>query len=242
MDIEIEGIVIGITPIKEKDAMVNVLTKDGRIGFFARSIMNPSSKNHSSCLLYSFSKFTLISKGNTLSLKSGELINSNHKLYNSINIMTSLGIMSELTIRILDENEGRIYSIFIRILELLINGFDSLTLINIFIANIIKLSGYVLNYDCCIYCSSNKNIISLSYFDGGFVCNNCNKIYSNKRYSNDYLKSFRYVFKVDETHYDKVILDSNISKELLSDLFDYLKEKLSIKKFNSKDMFFNLMN
>ena len=238
MELEIEGIVISTTPIKEKDAMINLLTPNGRVGFFARSVMSYSNKNSSSCLLFSHSRFLLGSRGDNLSLKKGEIVNSYYKLYESIETMTALSIMSEMTMKLLHEDEGSEYDLFLKILNCLSSGFDSLTLITIYLANLIKLSGYSLNYDCCINCGSTKNIVAVSYYNGGFICSKCNENRLSKE-ENQYLKTFRYVFKVDINDIDKIELNRKITKRLLKDLLDYIKDKFSFRKWNGEELYFN---
>ena len=239
MELIVDGIVISSTPIKEKDAMVNLLTKNGRVGFFARSIMSLNSKNASSCLLFSHSSFTLSSKGESLSLKKGEIITSNYKLYESIETMTCLQFMSEMTLKLLDEDEGSTYEYFLKILELLNEGFDSLTLITIYLAKLIKLSGYSINYSNCVECSSKKNIVSLDYNVGGFICNKCASKFNLRKKEDEYLKIIRYIFMVDIDNFNKVILNRTLCKKILKELLDYIKERYSFKKWNGEELYFS---
>ena len=96
MVIEIEGIVIRQVQYKEKDAMISVLTKDGTVSFLARGILNPTSKNASSCLLFAYSNFTLNSKQDKLTLTQGKLIKSYYHLYESLEKMASIQLVCEL--------------------------------------------------------------------------------------------------------------------------------------------------
>ena len=150
MVIEIEGIVIRQVQYKEKDAMVSVLTKDGTVSFLARGILNPTSKNASSCLLFAYSNFTLNSKQDKLTLTQGKLIKSYYHLYESLEKMASIQLVCELIIKCLDEDNGSIYPYLQNMLELLSTNFDSKTLTLICIAHIVKESGYALEYDECV--------------------------------------------------------------------------------------------
>ncbi len=240
MEIEIEGIVLSQTPYKEKDSMINVLTYKGRVGFYARGILSLSSKNASSCLLYSHSRFILSSRGENLTLRKGELISSFYNLYESIESMTLLGLISEVILKIVDEDDGRIYPIYLRILNLLKDGFDKLTLLAIFLAKIINYSGYALNYSSCVLCGSKKGIVGVDYNQGGFICAKCYQEINSQ--NNLYLKSFRYIFMVDLIDYDKVVLNKSIALKLIKELLDYLKDKFQLRKFNAEELFFRSLN
>ena len=138
MVIEIEGIVIRQVQYKEKDAMISVLTKDGTVSFLARGILNPTSKNASSCLLFAYSNFTLNSRQDKLTLTQGKLIKSYYHLYESLEKMAAIQLVCELIIKCLDEDNGNIYPYLRNMLENLSEDYDSKTLTLICIAHILK--------------------------------------------------------------------------------------------------------
>lgn len=236
MVIEIEGIVIRQVQYKEKDAMVSVLTKDGTVSFLARGILNPTSKNASSCLLFAYSNFTLNSKQDKLTLTQAKLIKSYYHLYESLENMASIQLVSELIIKCLDEENGNIYPYLKNMLELLSNKFDSRTLTLICIGQIVKESGYALEYDECVKCSSKKNIVSYSFNEGGFICLKCLSI-NNEVKSQESLKTYRYIFKVDSSLMDHYELNKKISRELIEKFCDYLKECFSLKEIKALEIY-----
>ena len=240
MVIEIEGIVIRQVQYKEKDAMVSVLTKDGTVSFLARGILSPTSKNASSCLLFAHSNFTLNSKQDKLTLTHGKLIESYYHLYESLEKMAAVQLVSELIIKCLDEDNGSIYPYLKRMLELLSEGYDSKTLTLITIAHIIKESGYGLEYDECVVCGSKKNIVSYSFSQGGFLCYKC--IGNNLVLSPEHLKSYRYIFKVDENNMDHYQINSKICLELINKLCSYLCECFSIKEIKAQEIYIRSVN
>ncbi len=235
MELDIEGIVLRQTPYKEKDAMVNVFTKDGIASFCARSILSINSKNASSCLLYAYSKFNLSSRSDKLSLRKGELIDSFYCIYNSLEQMSLLSLLNEVVFKIAGEDDGRLYPYFLRILYLLKDNFDVLTLGCIFLAKAIMYSGYNLQFEECINCGSKKNIVSVDYNLGGFICNKC--LQKNHKEDAIYLKTFRYVFMVNYDDMDKVKLNNNVSFRLIEEFLNYLKQKFELYKWNSWDLF-----
>lgn len=239
MELEIEGIVLRQTPYKEKDAIVSVLTKNGIASFYARGILALTSKNASSCLLYAYSRFLLSSASDRLTLRKGELIDSFYNNYQSVEKMTMLGLMSEIVFKVSGDDDGRLYSSFFRIIYLLKENFDVVTLMTIFLAKAILFSGYALQYDECLQCGSKKNIIGVDYLNGGFICAKCNKF--NNVESSLYLKTFHYVFKVDEMNFNKNVLNKEICMRLIREFLAYLKKNFSFYRFNAEEMFFEVI-
>ena len=240
MVIEIEGIVIRQVQYKEKDAMISVLTKDGTVSFLARGILNPTSKNASSCLLFAYSNFTLNSKQVKLTLTQGKLIKSYYHLYESLEKMASIQLVCELIIKCLDEDNGSIYPYLQNMLELLSTNFDSKTLTLICIAHIVKESGYALEYDECVKCGNKKNIVSYSLSEGGFLCYKC--IGNNIALSIEHLKSYRYIFKVDSNNMDHYVIHNKICIDLINKLCAYLSECFSIKEIKAQEIYIRSIN
>ncbi len=234
MELEIEGIVLRQIPYKEKDAMMSVFTEKGIASFYARGILSLTSKNASSCLIYAYSRFLLSSRGDKLSLRKGELITSYYQIYSSVNKMTILGVMSEIVFKVSGDDDGRLYPSFYKILNLLKEDFDELTLLCIFLAKAILYSGYSLQYEECYQCGSKKNIVSVDYRNGGFICAKCAKNIISE--SAVYLKTYRYVFMVDLDNYNKVKLNHTICKRLINEFFKFLKDKFGFYRFTSEEM------
>jgi recombinational DNA repair protein (RecF pathway) len=67
----IKGYVLHLSPYKESDAMVQVLSSDGLYSFLARGLAKPTSKLAGATQLLSYSQFSLSSgpNGGTYSLK-----------------------------------------------------------------------------------------------------------------------------------------------------------------------------
>ncbi|MGN1295676.1 MAG: DNA repair protein RecO, partial [Bacilli bacterium] len=236
MDITVEGIVLRQVHYKEKDSMISLLTKDGIVSFLARGILSPNSKNAASCLQYNYSEFTLIEKNSHLTLKQGKSLHTFKNLYENLDNISCVSLMSEATLKFIDEEYEKIYSYFINTLFSLENNFDSGTLLSIYLAQIIKYSGYKLEYDCCVECGSKKEIVSISYQDGGFICRNCLK--DNFFVSPSLLKSFRYVFMIDSSSLQHYVLNKNDTYSLIKNFCSYLCSSFGEKELKSLDMYF----
>lgn len=239
MDLELEGIVIRSNPYKEKDQMIMILTENGVKSFLARGISAINAKNASICNLFSLSKFSIIEKNNHFTLKNGQLISSFYHLYESIEVMVGLGLMSDLIQKFLDKDDGRIYPFFKAILNGSKDSKKMLTFIAIFFAKIITFSGYGLNYEHCAVCDNQKSIVGISYLKGGFLCKK-HLEYPEEKRSLSYLKSFRMIFKIESIDIPRLELKDSIALELIKDLSDYLLDAFGFKELSSLKLFLSL--
>ncbi|MDY3890192.1 MAG: DNA repair protein RecO [Bacilli bacterium] len=236
MDINVQGIVLKQVHYKEKDCMITLLTENKIISFLARGILSPNSKNASSCLQYNLSEFTLSEKNSHLTLKQGKSIHTFKNLYENLDNISCVSLMSEATLKFIDEAYEVIYPYFKNILFSLEEGFDSATLLAIYLAQIIKYSGYKLEYDSCVECGTKKDIVSISYSSGGFLCKNC--VNNNSFFAPSLLKSFRYVFMISSSSLKHYVLNKNDSYSLIKNFSSYLCDSFGEKELKSLDMYF----
>ena len=236
MKIEIEGIVLRQSPYKEKDRMISILTKDGVKNFLARGIASTTSKNAASCNLFCHSLFYLNETNSKLSLSQSKIIDSHYELYLDLEKMSALQFASETIIKFLDE-DNQMYDYLLNLIKYLKEGFDSKTLMTIFLANVIKESGYQLEYNSCIECESKSNIVAVNYDLGGFICQNCAKKHNLQPQDLNYLNSYRYAFMVDESKMNHYKLDENISIRLINEFSRFLCNSFGIKEIKSLDIY-----
>ena len=237
-EIVIHGFVLKQVEYGENDAIVSVLTESGIVVFKARGVLKLTSKNRSSCLLYSESEFTLdCSKNDYRVLTKGKLITSNFKLYDSLENMTCLGLISEAILLFLgNETSEMIYRSFKALITAINNDFDVLTLTLICLANIIKETGYNLDLSRCIRCNKTSQIVFVDFANGGFVCSRCINNYEDVQ-NTEYLKSIRYVFMVTEDNYFHYELNKIYSVRLINELIVYLQNQFDYKKLYFFDLF-----
>ena len=240
MELSVKGIVLRQVPYGEKDAVMTILTEKGLVGFYAKGLLSLTSKNASSCLLYAYSDFMLLTRDERILLKKGELIHSHYELYESVEKMTALSLLGEITLKISGEEDGRLFSPFFTVLSLMDQNFDLLTLVTIFLYKAMEISGYALNVDECVFCEKKTHIVKLSYEKGGFLCREC--FSGSKIDSNAYLKTCRYLHLVKEEHFSDLVLEEHIAKRLIHELLNYLKEKFGFTKWNGEELFTSTMN
>lgn len=234
----IQGYVIKSVDYGENDAIITVLTKNSLEVFKAKGVLKLTSKNRSSCLMYAKSEFTLEEgKSHNQVLTKGTLLSSNFKLYDSLDYMTCLGLISESIMTFLGNDVSiEIYDVFEGMIDCINNGFDIFTLTCISLANIIKRSGYILELKECVRCSKKDKIVFLSYNDGGFVCSRCLNNFEDFQ-SVNYLQTVRYVFMVDKDNYYHYQIEHSTSIRLINEFIYYLQNKYDYTKLVFFDLF-----
>jgi len=227
---EIEGIVIRITPYKEKDAMVNVLTKDGIMSFLARGVLSIDSKNAASVTQYAYSRFEFNdAKEKSLSLKNGTLIKGYNEAFKSLDKLAALSFIGELTLKATgEEDASAIYEYALQSLEAIEAGFDVLTIVLVYYAQVLKVAGYGLEVQHCVFCGETKGIVTVSYPDGGFVCQNCFDATSMKARDARYLKIIRYLFMVGPDEIKRVTFSQEEALVILDEFTVYASDQLGV--------------
>ena len=232
----IDALVIKINPTKDNDAMVKVLTNERALSFFARGILKIDSKNAGALNLFNYSKINLTEgKQGGLTLKDAKSNKNFYHIMDGYDKTVALNYFSELLSKMLiDEEVCNFFDIALKVIEKLDEGFDTLTLVNIFTAKLLVELGVGPNVDECIVCHSKKNIIKMDFNNGGFVCKKC---FNNltKQTPLDLLKIYRYIFKVDSNNIGSYQIDKEYNKIIFRNLTDYIEENLNTK-LNTKDL------
>ena len=156
--------------------MVLCIGPQGLFSFYARGVRKLTSKNAASIGEMTLSDFVLLESSNgNLTLKEGSPVKSFLK---PDDLTASLveGFLCELTSRLFNEEEGEgkdFYPFLETSLEAISGGFDALTVGFLCFARALNEVGFGLNVDECVRCGSKKNIVGVSYPDGGYVCGSC---------------------------------------------------------------------
>lgn len=170
-----EIIVLTITEYKEKDGIINALSKDGPVSFLVKSLFDSKSKNaHLNCLLtradvdFREGNYRYHILASSVPLKC-PMAKSGDFYY-----MTSLMLIVELINKLIDENEQKIiYPHLKNAIDYLIDTSEYHKVILYVISQIFKISGYQFEVNQCVLCGSRKSISSFSFENGGLICTNC---------------------------------------------------------------------
>lgn len=164
-----EGIVLKKVDYRDYDAMLSVLSAEGKKSILVRGINKINSKNAHCCQLFTLSRFNLLDKGNTL--KNAELIKSYRKLREDLLKQGIAQLMMELMDRLDEMAFG--YEDLLVCLDLLENGSQPYCVLALFLARIAHEIGIEPNVDGCSRCGSLSGITAVSINDGGFICQCC---------------------------------------------------------------------
>lgn len=228
--IEFEGIVTRLTPFRDNDAMVNVISSDKMHSFLARGVMKYESKNAPSVGLYTRGRYSLSKGKDGFSLRNGELLDSYQNIKTDLDSLSILDFIGELTNKLVqNEDAPKVYPNLVRCLELLNKGFDPFTIGLIYFAHILNVIGYGLEVDKCVISGETSQIVAVSYVDGGFITQNCFDPLKHVKCTSRKLKIIRYAFKVDMDSYDKVAFEKDESREIILELAQFIYDALQIE-------------
>lgn len=193
---DIHGFVIRVTPYKENNSMVTVLTSQGIVSFLARGSMKINSKNATCLILFAETDFEIIeSKSGHLSLKVGQVINAHESLFGDLKALASLSLIGEVLNKCVDEeNAKRFYDYFNNSIWQLEHQGSPLCVVADFMIQALKEHGLAFAVNECVSCHSQKQIVAFSYLEGGFICTKCYNPFRHKNYGRSYLQAIRYLF------------------------------------------------
>ncbi len=228
----IDGYVIRISPYKESDAMVTVLTGDGVRSFSARGIEKPTSKNFASVRQLSYSRFSLnVSASGGASLKEGIPITYVDGK-NDFARLAAISFISELTQKMIEGEEHKAkFALLDGAIKALNSDFDPLTICLVYFAGLLNVEGCGPNIDECAVCGEKHNIVGFAFKDGGFLCQQHLESEYYRKTSRE-LKIIRYAFMVGPENYTRIAFEKKECISLIKEMADHL-ETLTNTKLNS---------
>ncbi len=170
-----EIIVLKITNYKEKDGIVDAISENEKVSFLVRGLFDPKSKNAflNNPLTIADVDFSE-GKYKYPVLKSSMLISSPINPHADLRYMGSLMVINEATNYLLNDEEK--YVLFDELkstISELKNGINPLKVVVSYLAKVLKNSGYDFEINECIMCGKRKGIVTFSFEDGGFICEDC---------------------------------------------------------------------
>lgn len=217
---QIKGIILRSVPCKEKDAVITVITKDAVLSFYAKGIASLKSKNAAALNLYSYSLLEL-NEGpqGGLSLKEAIIIDSFANCFSSLESLATLSCFSELILKDIESSDAKyIFPYLVKAEELINNGFDPLTILNIFFAHTLNVEGIGLDVKECVICHKRSDIVAISFKDGGFICRDCFEASTAHSCLPRILNIYRYIFMVDVNSMDKATFSRKENLEIFNKL------------------------
>jgi DNA repair protein RecO (recombination protein O) len=236
---EVEGIVIRETNYSESSKILNVLTKDrGLIGIMSKGCRNMKSKLRGASRRLIYGTFHIYYKETNLStLIDIDVKNSYNNILTNFDAITYATYILMLIEQVSKQSgEDSIFELLRSSLNKIDEGFNPLVITNIVELKCLEYLGVMPSIDCCCICGDDKNILTLSSEQGGFVCKNCHT--TEAIVSPNTIKLIRMLYYVDIDKITKLDLkDSSIEEinNFIDEYYDkytglYLKNKKNISK------------
>ena len=223
-----KGLVINVSKYSSANAVVTVISTDGKITFNITNVYKPKS-NFKECLLVgNIIEFDYdVLNSEFCKILSVKLIYDISKKYTSYNMGLFLMYFSSSLQRYSLYNENRSdeeLEVYFTILENL-DEENYLVSSLLFTSNLIRYLGLLPDTESCIYCGKTNNLVSFSFSEGGFVCKDCVNRNMHPFYSKTELQVIRFSFFPfsNENLFRKVPYDS--LKRVLLDMNTYLQNQ-----------------
>ncbi|NLB11559.1 DNA repair protein RecO [bacterium] len=224
----VKGYILRAVPYRENHLIVDLLTADGLVSFKARGALKSPSKSLSAVQLYNYGEYQLYAprEGANKTLVAAEVKERLPSLFSDLQVHVLLALLTETIYKNKEsENWYDVFTFFFQKLK------EKRNLNAVFLVllkyNTIYAGSY-LGADGCLVCGTSKDIVSVSFQDGGFLCATCCE--KLRRYRQDalYLQNFRYVVKANYQQAFTFEVPSAVAKSLASDFFKHLENNCGL--------------
>ena len=237
----VEGIVLSETNYSESSKILNVLTKEyGLIGIISKGCRNIKSKLRGVSRKLIYGKFHIYHKTKGLSTLIG--VDVYHSFSNTLQDLKRISYASfilDLTTQVLKQSEDQeIFSLLKDTLMKIEENLPPDVLTNIYQLKLLTFLGVAPSLDGCAQCGNEKQIVTLSASEGGYICRDC---YQNEPLVSDKaIKMIRLYYYVDISKITKLDVSKEVSKEIddfIEEYYDkytgvYVKSKDFLKKIS----------
>ena len=238
---KLEGIIVSEVDYQESSKIVNIYTKnDGIIGCIAKGSKRLKSNLSTLTSKLTYGYFHINYKENGLSnLIEVDVIDNLKNIKKDINKLSYAIYITELVTQVYKhENNINIYTLYIDSLKKINDNFDPLVITNILELKLLDNLGIKPIIDSCVVCGNTNNIVTISSYKGGYLCNNC--VGNEKIYLTKTIKLLRMLYYVDISKIEKIEVSDKVKNELnefIDDYYDrysglYLKTKSFLKNLN----------
>lgn len=226
----VDGYIIQANKYKERDTIITLLTPSDKKTVLVRGGYKPEAKNHGATLLFNKVRLDInIANPHFLYVDGHQTLINNTSLYENLTYSLLGQYANEILIKFFQNDDILPYDYYEKMFMAAKNGFDAVTLAFIFTCASINRLGLSPSVDECVMCGAKKNLVAFDLTEGGFICNKCLPE-SNVSPSNiEYMKVFRYGFKVKASQMEHATLPRMTTLNCLNELSMYLEEQLGYK-------------
>ena len=210
--------------------MITCLGEEGFFSFYAHRVRKASSPDLAPCMEGSLSRFNLtVSSSDALTLKESSLIKSYVQTDNYLATL-ALSSLFEIAIKLLDPDDaGKAFGRLQACLKAISEKKDPMTLVYLFLAYVLKLSGYGLEVDGCAMCGAKEGIVAFKPEEGGFLCTECASALGAEPLPAMQLKMHRFAFRCDEVDFGRVDFPMEHLRPALTSLTVFAEDCTGVK-------------
>lgn len=232
-----EVVIIRLTPYREKDYIVNALSKEeGIITFRATGALNVKSKFAGKLFLYALVDVELRESKAGHTLTNVESLTNIAKVFTDEKRIIALNIIGEVISKTLKDNDSisEAFPLIKKVLMALSETTKLISLVYLFTTNLLRILGSALVIDRCVNCGNTKSIIGVSFNKGGLICKKC---YDEKTITlnAEEIQMLRYGFMINEEELLRHEFSDEAALSLLTLMLTYL-EFTHNYKIMSKDL------
>lgn len=224
-------IILSINQYKEKDAVISSMCPTGQLTFIVKGLYDPKSRNSqlNAPLTVIDAEFVEGDYQYPV-LKRFVSIISPMKNSGDYDYLASILILGEISNKIVQpEDYSSLYEWLFKGLEKLENEKKYFNVLLVYTANVLKIAGYEFEVNKCVICGSNKNIVSFSFYDGGFLCTNCLEEIDKKDLTKTQMLLIREVFNAKEYSLSKINFTKEDAIALMFKFYEFISDSFSTK-------------
>jgi len=187
---QIDGYILQVSPYKERQAALLVLTEKGKQTFFVTHTQSSKSASLAATSVGALSRFFFQEKKGVMKHSETQLLKHPMQTFEGVHRLLAYEVLIELTIKYVQEEDSiRYYSPFKNAVETL--SLQPLVGLNEFYRFLLEENGIPLVLNRCVECETKKQIYALSVSHGGFLCKPCAMKTNQARVPIDQLRFIR---------------------------------------------------
>ena len=177
--LKVNGIIIAENNSNDFDKMLTMLTPNlGKISCSARGARRAKSQLLAGTQIFTFGEYMLFKGSDTYTINSCETIEMFYNLRTDLDKLLYASHINKIINDVTTENQNSFY-----ILKLFLNTLYAISetdknldfIISVFKMRLMKIIGFAPNVEECVICKSKEDLMSFSFRDNGFKCENCSK-------------------------------------------------------------------
>ncbi len=229
-------IILSITPYKEKDAIIDAISENGDITFLAKGIYDPKNKNAAinNSLTIADVEFNE-GKYKYPVLKAATAIENPMKVNSDLSYLSSIMYITEATKFLLqDEEKQMIFNSLIDSVHSLKKAEQPWEILLAYTATLLRVGGYEFEVNRCVFCGTKQNIVTFSFNDGGFVCQNCIAEETEKDLNKEQMLLIRSAFNTKDMKEINFKCSEKDGKYVLSKFLEFIADSYGIRLKSEK--------